>query len=117
MKLSDLVNVSAAVSKTRSRLKKRALLSDCLRASDASTIRLIVSYLSGTLPQGRIGLGPATVNNVMGIVESGDDSTDLTDVDRIMLLLVVIMIGLLCEPLWLRVSCCGSGCSREWLSG
>ncbi len=84
MKLSDLVNVSAAVSKTRSRLKKRALLSDCLRASDASTIRLIVSYLSGTLPQGRIGLGPATVNNVMGIVESGDDSTDLTDVDRIM---------------------------------
>ncbi len=84
MNLSELVNVSAAVSRTRSRLKKRALLSDCLRASDASTIRLVVSYLSGTLPQGRIGLGPATVSSVLGSVEPGTGTTDLTDVDRVM---------------------------------
>ncbi len=84
MNLSELVNVSAAVSRTRSRLKKRALLSDCLRASDASTIRLVVSYLSGTLPQGRIGLGPATVSSVLGSVEPGNGSTDLADVDRVL---------------------------------
>ncbi|MEM9690428.1 MAG: ATP-dependent DNA ligase, partial [Pseudomonadota bacterium] len=63
MNLSELVNVSTAVSKTRSRLKKRAILSEMLSAADAGTIRLVVSYLSGELPQGRIGLGPAMVGN------------------------------------------------------
>lgn len=84
MNLSELVKVSAAVSKTRSRLKKRALLSDCLRTSDTSLIRLVVSYLSGVLPQGRIGLGPAMVNSVLSSVATGEDEVDLSQVDRVM---------------------------------
>ncbi len=84
MKLSELVKVSAAVSKTRSRLKKRALLSDCLQSSDAMTIRLVVSYLAGTLPQGKVGLGPATVSKVLAEAEPGRDDIDLSQVDRVM---------------------------------
>lgn len=84
MNLSELVNVSTAVSKTRSRLKKRAILSEMLSAADAGTIRLVVSYLSGELPQGRIGLGPAMVGNVMNAVDTGTDAVSLQHVDQVM---------------------------------
>ncbi len=82
MQLSDLVNVSRGVAGTRSRLKKRALLRDCLRAAPADEIELIVNYLGGTLPQGRIGLGPAIVNQLAQEPVAGEASLALADVDR-----------------------------------
>ncbi len=65
MELEELVNVSASVAATRSRSAKRAALAECLRRSAPNEIALIVNYLSGTLPQGRIGLGPALVGELM----------------------------------------------------
>lgn len=59
MKLNQIVNTSQAVAATRSRLKKRALIAELLRAASAGELKLVVDYLAGTLPQGRIGLGPA----------------------------------------------------------
>lgn len=63
MLLSELGKVSREVAATRSRLKKRALLAELLEGAGTDDVRLAVSYLSGTLPQGRIGLGPASVSN------------------------------------------------------
>ncbi len=82
MQLEELVNVSNAVAATRSRLKKRSLLSDSLRAAAAHEIELAVNYLGGTLPQGRIGLGPAIIRRVASETAASAASLSLTDVDR-----------------------------------
>lgn len=66
MRLHDLAVVSRDVASTRSRLRKRAILSDCLRRAGAAEAGLAVFYLIGTLPQGRIGLGPAVLRRVAG---------------------------------------------------
>ncbi len=84
MQLADLVNVSAAVSATRSRLKKRALLCDCLRASAGDEIRLVVDYLSGTLPQGRIGLGPASVRTALESEAHATSTLTIADVNSVL---------------------------------
>ncbi len=81
MKLSDLVNTSTAVARTRSRLKKRALLSELLRAVSLGEVALAVHYLSGTLPQGRIGLGPAIVRRVAAESTASEASLMLAEVD------------------------------------
>ncbi len=83
MNLKDLVNVSAAVAGTRSRLKKRAALAECLRAAGTSEIELVVNYLGGVMPQGRIGLGPAMVSSALDAAEGGSDSVTLVELDRI----------------------------------
>lgn len=82
MQLSDLVNVSRGIAGTRSRLKKRALLRDCLRAAPPDEIALVVNYLGGSLPQGRIGLGPAIVGELRQEPVAADASLSLAEVDR-----------------------------------
>jgi DNA ligase-1 len=62
--LAELVQASSGAAATRSRLKKRQLLADCLRAAGAEQAALAVSYLSGVLPQGKIGLGPSTLRDL-----------------------------------------------------
>jgi DNA ligase-1 len=66
MRLYELVTTSAEVAGTRSRLRKRAFLSECLRAAAVHEVALVVDYLTGNLPQGRIGLGPAIVRDLAG---------------------------------------------------
>lgn len=70
MQLSRLVETSTQVAATRSRLKKTALLSALLREAEGHEVRLAVDYLSGSLPQGRIGLGPALLRDITASVES-----------------------------------------------
>ena len=82
MQLSDLVHVSAAVAATRSRLEKRRLLSDCLRQAHGEEIGRVVHYLSGTLPQGRIGLGPAMVRGLLAEPVAGSPSLLLAEIDQ-----------------------------------
>ena len=84
MQLIELVNVSAQVSATRSRLKKRALLCGALRAAGPNEVRLVVDYLSGILPQGRIGLGPAIVRKAFGAEAAADPGLSLSDVDVVL---------------------------------
>jgi len=62
--LAELVRVSADAAATRSRLEKRRLLADCLCAAGAEQAALVVSYLSGRLPQGKIGLGPSLLRDL-----------------------------------------------------
>src|SRR5688572_31819723 len=61
MLLHDIVRASAAVAETGSRLEKVRHLAECLRRLAPDDIAVAIAYLSGELPQGRIGLGPATI--------------------------------------------------------
>ena len=64
MRLAELVEVSARVAATRSRLEKRAALRQCLQRAEPAEVPLVVNYLTGRLPQGRIGLGPAMLRSL-----------------------------------------------------
>ena len=64
MLLAELVDVSSCVAATRSRLEKRAALRQCLQRAAPGEVPLVVNYLTGRLPQGRIGLGPAMLRSL-----------------------------------------------------
>jgi len=64
MHLATLVSASDAVGATRSRLNKIERLAGCLRQLAPAEIRPGVSYLTGTLPQGKIGLGQALLKKL-----------------------------------------------------
>ena len=81
MKLETLVNASRNVAATRSRLEKRDTIAALLRSAAPAEVSLIVSYLGGTLPQGRIGLGPAIVRELAGEPVANDATLALADID------------------------------------
>ena len=83
MQLAQLVTVSADVARTRSRLKKRASLVGCLKAARQEEVALVVDYLSGQLPQGRIGLGLAIVREVADSLPARDATLTLAEVDAV----------------------------------
>jgi DNA ligase-1 len=62
--LETLVDVSLAVGSTRARTQKVARLSEFLRTLPPHEVALATSYLTGELPQGKIGLGYAAVFGV-----------------------------------------------------
>ncbi|MGI8591783.1 MAG: ATP-dependent DNA ligase, partial [Nakamurella sp.] len=64
MLLSQLVETSAAVAATRSRLAKRKLLADTIARSEPDEIELVVTFLSGTLRQRRTGVGWASLSGL-----------------------------------------------------
>ncbi len=66
MLLADIETCSSRIAATRSRLKKREILSELLKQAGGGDVPIVVSYLSGELPQGRIGLGPAIIRRVLG---------------------------------------------------
>jgi DNA ligase-1 len=63
-RLDDLVRTSRDVASTRSRNAKTARLAELLRSLAPDEIAIGVSYLSGVMPQGRIGLGWAAVRDL-----------------------------------------------------
>ena len=64
MLLGDLVATSQKVAATRLRTAKVAALADCLRRLDDAERGAGISYLAGSLPQGRLGIGYAAVRAV-----------------------------------------------------
>lgn len=81
MRLQQLVTVSSQVAATRKRLEKRHLLAALLREAGPDRVALVVSYLTGRLPQGRIGLGPALLG-ALGAGSAACPSLTIEDVDR-----------------------------------
>ncbi len=59
--LADLVGVVEAVKATRSRKAKTAALAELLERLAPELLVVVVAWLCGELPQGKIGVGPATV--------------------------------------------------------
>lgn len=62
--LATLVGVSMEVSRRPSRRAKITLIADQLRVLSSDAAALAVSYLSGEIAQGRIGIGPAQIDSL-----------------------------------------------------
>lgn len=57
MLLSRLARVSQEVAATSARSRKIALLAELFRDAEADDVPVVIPYLAGRLPQGRIGVG------------------------------------------------------------
>jgi ATP-dependent DNA ligase I len=77
VRLEEIVATSTAIGQTRSRKAKTELLASCLRRLEPKEVPIAVAYLSGTLPQGTIGVGwaslrerpPAAAGSTLGLIE------------------------------------------------
>ncbi len=84
MLLAEIVNTSSRVSETRSRVQKIGHLADCLRRVAASERIFGTAYLSGYLPQGRIGVGTATLRACLPGTAASAPELTLTQVDEVL---------------------------------
>lgn len=82
MLLEELVAVSRAVAATSSRLEKRGLLAELLRRVPDEEVELATSYLSGTLPQRRTGVGWRGLSDLPA--PSASASVSLGEVDAVL---------------------------------
>ena len=64
MLLSQLVATSAQVALARGRSDKTEHLATGIRALEPDALTIGVAYLSGRLPQGKVGLGSATIHKL-----------------------------------------------------
>jgi DNA ligase 1 len=64
--LATLVDASARVAETSSRLAKRDAVASLLRGADPDEVEIAVAWLSGEARQGRIGVGWATLAPLRG---------------------------------------------------
>ena len=81
MQLRELVAVSNAVSSTRGRLDKIARLAQLLHKLRPDEIATAVAYLSGSLPQGRIGIGWSLLSSTRAAVPAAvEPSLELGEV-------------------------------------
>ncbi|GAC1667852.1 MAG: ATP-dependent DNA ligase [Steroidobacteraceae bacterium] len=79
--LADLVSASQRVGATSARLSKVRELASLLRSLSADEIEIAVHYLSGEIPQGRIGIGHSTLQ--AAVSNSADSATlSVGEVDR-----------------------------------
>jgi DNA ligase-1 len=72
MDLARVVATWEALRLTRSRKRKTTLLADLLREAEPDEVGLVVSYLSGRLGQGKVGLGYAAVRKVAESVPTAE---------------------------------------------
>src|SRR5882672_11927729 len=82
MLLAELLAASERVAATRSRLAKIDTLAQCLRRLDASEIPLGVAYLSGDTPQGKVGIGYATLKDALAATPAGAPRLTLAQIDE-----------------------------------
>ncbi|MFE4722830.1 ATP-dependent DNA ligase, partial [Streptomyces sp. NPDC056728] len=57
MLFSRLAQVSQEVAATKARSRKIALLAELFRAAEPDDVPIVIPYLAGRLPQGRLGVG------------------------------------------------------------
>jgi DNA ligase-1 len=78
--LAAVVDASARVADTNSRLAKRDAIAACLRGAEPDEVEIAVAYLSGETRQGRIGIGYATLAAARG-TPGAQPALSLRDVD------------------------------------
>jgi len=79
MKLGDLAEVSNSLAATRSRTAKVALLVKCLHELGADERETAVAWLAGTLPGGRLGLGPSTIHSLRDVAAATEPTLTIGD--------------------------------------
>src|SRR3954470_194639 len=81
MQLTDVVSVSRAVSQTSARLEKTRHLAELLKRLPPDEIAVVVPFLSGSIRQGRIGIGGAMLSSMRDVPSADTPSLDVRDVD------------------------------------
>ncbi len=81
MRLAEVVSVSNAVTRTSGRLEKTRHLADLLQRVPADEIGIVVSFLSGSIRQGRIGIGWATLAAMRDVPPADVPEIELHDLD------------------------------------
>ncbi|WP_185091064.1 ATP-dependent DNA ligase [Gordonia oryzae] len=79
MRFSAVVRASTEIAATRSRIAKTTVLRELL-ATAADEVGLVVAWLSGEVPQGRLGIGWRTVR-VIDVAPIRDEESQLTVVE------------------------------------
>src|SRR5690606_9832083 len=82
MQLETLARTSDALAATRSRLEKIRVLAACLREFGEDERETGVAWLSGNLPGGRLGLGPAAVRELRGTEPARVSTLTVAQADR-----------------------------------
>lgn len=82
MVLKDIVEISKSVSLTARKREKISLLASLLRRAEGEEIALAVRYLSGQIPQSRLGIGWATVQEALKDLSDEHRPLGLIDVNR-----------------------------------
>jgi DNA ligase 1 len=80
MQFIAVVETSARVAETSSRLAKRAAIAACLRVATPVEIEIAVVYLSGEIRQGKLGVGYAILRGLRGSA-AAEPSLALLEVD------------------------------------
>jgi DNA ligase 1 len=80
MQLHALVDVSTAVAGARGRLDKIGKLADLLTRLQSDEIPIAVAYLSGSLPQGRIGIGWSVISHARAVTPASASALELREV-------------------------------------
>ena len=78
MLLAEVVDASRAMAATTKRLAKTEVLANLLSRLAPDEIRIVVAYLSGLTPQGKIGIGYATLRDT---VATAAETATLTILD------------------------------------
>jgi DNA ligase-1 len=80
--LANLVRASGRVGATSGRLAKVRELASFLRTVPADEIETAVHYLSGDIPQGRIGIGYSTLQAAASKSAADSETLSIAEVDR-----------------------------------
>src|SRR5213075_2174372 len=79
--LADVVAASRAVTATSARSKKIAILAELLKQAAPDEIALVVGYLVGAPPQGRVGIGWSTVRTTGDLSPALESTLTIADVN------------------------------------
>jgi DNA ligase-1 len=80
--LAHLVGASQRVSAASARTTKVRELADFLKALPPEEIETAVHYLSGDLPQGRIGIGHSALQAIASKTPAGTETLTIAEVDH-----------------------------------
>ena len=83
MLLAPVVETSRRIGGTTKRLEKTDLLAELLKQLQPSEVEIVVPFLSGSVRQGRIGIGYATIQ-ASSSPPAASSGLELIDVDRIL---------------------------------
>jgi len=82
VRLARLVATSKAVAESSGRLQKIAQLAELVRALDPEEIAIAIPFLSGSLRQGRVGVGYAAIREAADTPAATDATLELREVDE-----------------------------------
>lgn len=84
VRFSELVDASHQIASTKKRLAKIATIAACVRSMSDAERSLGVAYLSGALPQGKLGVGYATLRALRSAHGGEDGGITLSSLDELL---------------------------------